>query len=360
MDYKNGKLKISFCTVCMNRLYHLVKTLPKNIEDNKDYGNVEFVVLDYNSQDGMQAWVRENMAAYIESGLVLYVRVDDMPFFHMSHSKNVAAKCATGDVICNVDADNFIGKGFAAYINEAFSSETDIVLTPERTAAGRDVMGRICLRKKDFMEIGGYHENLLHYSYEDDLFLNKARENGLKIKYIRNEEYLGAIPHSNYDRLKHGVIFTRLKELYFRHVSSSESQVIMLYKDGTFEKGTLSLNPVPYQKFKFPLVYDLFEKALLKDQTWEKGSFSYIEKELVLSGDEDDYKFRVSDNGGQLYLQDDPKAFSKISDQNFILTLVYTWSTVTNLNIMENNAESVPEYGKAVVYKNFSTKPYSL
>ncbi|KKL80749.1 hypothetical protein LCGC14_2001600, partial [marine sediment metagenome] len=49
--------KISFCTTCMGRLYNLKETLPKNIEANGEYPNVEFVILDYNSSDGLGDWV---------------------------------------------------------------------------------------------------------------------------------------------------------------------------------------------------------------------------------------------------------------------------------------------------------------
>ena len=40
---------ISFCTTIMNRTDDLKETLPKNIEDNLDYPNLEFLILDYNS-----------------------------------------------------------------------------------------------------------------------------------------------------------------------------------------------------------------------------------------------------------------------------------------------------------------------
>ena len=53
--------KISFATVCMNRLHHIRQTLPKNIADNSDYENVEFILLDYNSSDGLEEWVKETM-----------------------------------------------------------------------------------------------------------------------------------------------------------------------------------------------------------------------------------------------------------------------------------------------------------
>ena len=52
--------KISFCTVCMNRLHHLKMTLQKNISDNRDYSNLEFIILDYNSSDGLGEYIRDN------------------------------------------------------------------------------------------------------------------------------------------------------------------------------------------------------------------------------------------------------------------------------------------------------------
>ena len=45
--------KISICTTCMNRLDDLKQTLPQNILDNADYTRTEFVLIDYNSSDGL-------------------------------------------------------------------------------------------------------------------------------------------------------------------------------------------------------------------------------------------------------------------------------------------------------------------
>ena len=49
-------LKVSLCTTVMDRLHDLERTLPKNMEDNSDYPNMEYVVLDYNSQDSLEQW----------------------------------------------------------------------------------------------------------------------------------------------------------------------------------------------------------------------------------------------------------------------------------------------------------------
>jgi len=53
----------------MNRLYHLQETLPKNIKDNYLPDDVEFVLLDYHSSDGLEEWVRSEMQTYIDNGI---------------------------------------------------------------------------------------------------------------------------------------------------------------------------------------------------------------------------------------------------------------------------------------------------
>src|SRR5688572_14300277 len=97
--------RISFCTVCMNRMHHLMLTLPKNIQTNRHYGNLEFIVMDYNSADGLSAWIKNEMSEYLAQGLLVYYQYDEARFFDRSHSRNMMFKLATGDIVCNVDAD---------------------------------------------------------------------------------------------------------------------------------------------------------------------------------------------------------------------------------------------------------------
>ncbi len=52
--------QISFYITCMNRLKHLQETLEKNILNFLKI-EVEFVVLDYNSQDGLEEWIAQSM-----------------------------------------------------------------------------------------------------------------------------------------------------------------------------------------------------------------------------------------------------------------------------------------------------------
>lgn len=51
-------MKISFCTTCMGRLHHLKETVRKNLTDNADWADLEYVIVDYNSEDGTGDWVK--------------------------------------------------------------------------------------------------------------------------------------------------------------------------------------------------------------------------------------------------------------------------------------------------------------
>ena len=151
---------ISFCTICMNRLHDLMITLPVNIYHNRDYPNVEFVIVNYNSQDKLDEWMKGYMIIYIEAGILIYVHTTEPKFYSMSHSRNVAFKVATGEIVSNVDADNFTGPGFAKILNLLAE------VRPEKTVFTRDktmTHGRLGFYKKEWLELGGYDEDLLGY-----------------------------------------------------------------------------------------------------------------------------------------------------------------------------------------------------
>src|SRR5690348_9240554 len=76
--------KISLCTTCMGRLHDLKRTLPVNLELNAKYDWVEFVILDYNSSDGLGDWIRTAMQPQLASGRVVYFRTDEPKHYSMT------------------------------------------------------------------------------------------------------------------------------------------------------------------------------------------------------------------------------------------------------------------------------------
>jgi len=196
--------KISFCTTCMDRLYNLKETLPKNIEDNKVYSNVEFIILDYNSKDKLKKWMKKNMKKHIKSGKVVYYRTIEPKYFSMAHSRNIAFKVATGDIVNNLDADNFtshpdipIDECWASYLNRMANDCPEKVIF----AKGKKGMrGRIGFYKKEFIELlGGYNEDLLGYGHDDHDLVKRAWAQDF-IMYWWGGQYYSRIKTSNRER----------------------------------------------------------------------------------------------------------------------------------------------------------------
>jgi len=195
-------LKVSFCTTAMNRLHHVRETLPKNIEANVGTAAVEFVLLDYASNDGLADWVRSEMAQHIKAGLLLFARADGYKEFFMAHAKNLALRLASGSIVCNLDADNFSGPGFAEHLATQFRQRGRIIM---RAEGPRGTGGRIALRREDFVSMGGYDERMAHgWGYEDCDLYKRARAIGLKAVGIpANSPFLATIRHSQAERTKH-------------------------------------------------------------------------------------------------------------------------------------------------------------
>lgn len=212
-------LKISYCTTCKGRLHHLRETLPANLKAEEGNPNVEFVVLDYSSDDGLADWIKENFSEAMQSGRLRYARLDNAPHFKMAHAKNMAHRLATGDVLCNVDADNFIVPDFSRWLREQFvqnenclvscliSTLTDVYKKKigewKRVEAfSPGIGGRVAMSKTNFDQLRGYDERLSGWEGEDVDLVRRAQRFGLERVMLPKEFYGSVISHDNDARLK--------------------------------------------------------------------------------------------------------------------------------------------------------------
>jgi cellulose synthase/poly-beta-1,6-N-acetylglucosamine synthase-like glycosyltransferase len=140
----NLRKKIAFCISCMNRLSHIQATLEQNIRDNYLTDDVEFVLLDYHSTDGLEEWVQA-MQEYITQGFLKYYRTTTSDHYERSHSQNMAFRLSNAEIVCKLDADNFLGEGFAYWMIQQFEGRDDIFYTSNHSV--RDVTGRVCVRR---------------------------------------------------------------------------------------------------------------------------------------------------------------------------------------------------------------------
>lgn len=350
----------------MNRLHQLKLTLPQNIKDNEDYAELEFIVLDYNSEDGMEEWVQANFSDDINTGRLVYYKTTDPKSWSPSHSKNLAFKLASGDIVCSIWADYYTGFGFAKYVNQAYQEDDNIVLTPidfyntkKNYKPASDVLGKVCVKKSDFIKIEGFDERMDRHGFEDYDFVNRLEMIGVKRVLIEDFTYLNYISHGDEER---HILPTDLNGMYINYVTPSQSEVMFLYNDNHFEKGTLidnyTINSLSY------LNYAYTSKGLeytLKGAEWQIGTWQQNADKIDLSFNAYKCELNIKKHESCEILIDSNEAitFYEIEDVEIVNGLLkFKHFLYTQLIMEENLRNNVAvvnngTFGTATVSKNF-------
>lgn len=220
--------RIIFCTTCKGRTPHLRKTLAKNLADNASYENCAFVVLDYNSQDDLASWIREEHLPYLESGRLVFYQFPLAGAFHMAHAKNMAHRCGIlegADILVNLDADGFTGPGFAAYIADCFEQAGDkrvfmqalwnrwvdrgngdewLAENPDGELGPpvpKGSNGRMVVTRNAFINAGGYDEKYATWGPDDKDFNIRLRRLGYEPQLI-DRQFLETVLHNDKVRFR--------------------------------------------------------------------------------------------------------------------------------------------------------------
>ena len=358
------KNRISFCTVCMNRIEHLKQTLPKNIEDNIAYGNLEFLLLDYNSKDGLEEWVESEMKEYIDKGILHYYKTTEPEYFHRSHSRNMIIKKATGDIVCNIDADNYTGKLFASYINNQFNEDSNIILGIDVVLQSKHAQahGKFCAWKKDFLDVTGYDEAMHSYGYED-LDLNNRLELLGRKRFSIDNLFLTYISHGNKERSENEVLTASLEKFLINYIDEFNTEIILLLKNNKFEKF----------KLKPPENGNSFNVMVMVDgDSFKLGKWHEDGLNISLQYQKDDSAemlLHTYEANEFFFILQEPqssintiKKFNHLTHDHFIDNFMIGFSRIVNLEKYQKNiAANTPavnkhEIGKGLLYKNFEHK----
>jgi len=349
--------KIAFCTTCMNRLSHLEQTLGKNIQDNYMPGQVEFVLLDYNSQDGLDKWVQNQMKKYIDEGILVYYKTTEPTHYLRSHSRNMAFRLANATILCNLDADNFLGKGFADFMLQEFSKHYNIFYT--NNYSFNDTFGRVSVRTGDFLSIRGYNEALKSYGYEDNDFLNRLALSGLKPMSFRNPEFYHFVKHSNIDRVSDEYMAKNMYKMYIAYINPYTSKILLLYKDYTVEQYTMVANwhLYAFDNAIYSSIYNSYlnEKirTVIEDDIL-KGTWSMDNDIIVIRENGANYCVEKE----ALTIDLEGNIFYKIENLDLIAKILVLLTSSINFNevykqVKNNLAVNPYGFGKGMVIKNF-------
>jgi hypothetical protein len=199
---------ISFCSQCKGRKHHLKKTLHHNLSCIEEYDECDFVLLDFDSPDGLEEWVKTNFKDYLESGKLKYHKVENQPHYFQSAVKNLSHHLSTGKNVINIDADNFMSISYVLIAIKEFKkypNSTIVTETPNKK--DYDLFGRIGMSRKIFDLVKGYDECFEHWGGEDHDILRRIHnlseqmdihEVGVSAKIAGHAIIHGAIARAEY------------------------------------------------------------------------------------------------------------------------------------------------------------------
>lgn len=243
--WKNYKLSI--VTTCMGRVADLSQTLPYNL-----HPQMEIVLINYNSKDNLDDYIKTNHMKDIQEGRLSYYKTTEPQFYSMSHSRNIGYRVAKGDIICSIDADNWLGDRSSTY--HEFGN-TLITLANQCNNAFfgkgiRNTHGQLGFYKKHFEQLGGYDETMCVYGLEDRDILLRAFNMGLSF-YYWGGKHCHRIETSTKNKLSNNLIKS-IKQ-------SEDTNRIILNKN--YESKVLKVNPNGYGKAK--LLKNFKEEVIL-------------------------------------------------------------------------------------------------
>jgi hypothetical protein len=341
--------KISFCITSMNRLEHIKKTLPINIADAlSDHYNIEFILLDYNSADGIENWVKENLSQHIDNQLLTFFRTIQPQSYHRSHSRNMVFRLASGDILVNLDADNFIGKGFVKFIRENMKENNLLAVDEDGNGKQfKDALGRVCVWKKDFERISGYDERMAGYGFEDLDFKTRLTQCGIKLHPIKKASFLKSIHHDNISRIENESVFKNIYKVAVHQIEPFKSRLYLFYKNNIYEKATILDNVFRGELSETIEVINELHQV----QMTESFLGQYVESQNVMFLD--NQKIPLNDDDFQWFNQ---------TNIQIIQELIYTFSASKNKKLYFENKQNkgfevnLGGYGKGEVVKNFKEK----
>lgn len=153
----------SLCTPTMNRADDLKETMPYRIAAANASPPVEIVVLDYNSTDDVDEYMRDLIeTAELEPGnRITYRRyTGERHYWHMAHGFNLAILSGSGEYFALLGADAYPDQGYIQAVRT-------LIRFGAVWGHAKDLCGIIFCKMDEFIAAGGYDERFEFYGPED-------------------------------------------------------------------------------------------------------------------------------------------------------------------------------------------------
>src|ERR1700722_3325739 len=311
--------RIIFCTTAKGRTQHIEQTLPANLRDNAGYENCKLVLVGSCDPGPLRDYLWNRHQADMESGrLAIYHHFGNEHFggargrpplganwgllgcrdvpFRMAHAKNMAHRLGIlegGEILVNLDADNFTGPGFAKWIAKQFTEwcsecggvdvekikglypaladkfepcpkcegrgydlNRNIFLCTVKATGDfrRGVSGRIIVTANAFLKAGGYDERYETWAPDDKDFNARLQRLGYRDMMI-DRHHIDAVHYNDKIRFREYPQAKNKMEEYEAQVAVSENTVVNFGRFGegivfkNFGSEPIVLGPLPTRIF---------------------------------------------------------------------------------------------------------------
>lgn len=221
---------ITFCITCRNRTDFLKQTIFRNLEV-AEKRNADFTLVNYGSEDNLNDFVKKHLKKYVQNNIIQYYYYEANEWC-ASKAKNVSHYMATGNVLFNLDCDNFISIELYDKLIELFTEIPDSCVKNSKNPSsnfwvgnqeyiGDGTGGRICLSRKKFLKLGGYDETLEVMGHQDNDLANRANADGSK--FVILEEHCESIIHTKCFGLP--ITYQKWKQMNFRNETRSNQNI---------------------------------------------------------------------------------------------------------------------------------------
>jgi hypothetical protein len=279
-------------------------------------------------------------------------------------------KLASGDILCNLDADNYLGKDFAFYVNMVLNVDRRNMLIKKQIIefeADRNTFGRICIKRDDFYQVRGFDEKMKGYGFEDTDIVNRLQRSGVEPEYIVDRLFLDSISHSDTIRIANEEFTSKVIKILLRYVNHYSSEIVVLFKDSMFERvlivDNFLLQTLLNNRFK---KYDSSYDVILAQNNYEIGQWETTINSNLIFLPANNLRKRILkwQNDSQCY-KFRKKTYHCISSGILFDQILFLLPQIKNRNLMEYN-KTLPSivnsigFGKGTVVMNFSDEPIFL
>jgi hypothetical protein len=164
---------ISMCIADKGRTHYLKAVMPMILKSINASPPVELVIVNYDSPDDLDEYVKTIPEQLVPGNKLNYTKLENKPYFHMAHARNITIKQSTGDYLLVSGTELYPKEMFLPYVREAINNGA-LYLNYG------DIGAFMVIERNLILELGGYDERFEFYGPEDKDFCSRVLRKGIK------------------------------------------------------------------------------------------------------------------------------------------------------------------------------------